>query len=232
MNISRSINLIIFLFLFGFGASAQVRLDAVDTSKIEYPAVIKYIHRQMNSGIETFADVQPSLNPGQSINNYNIVDREFLIKDSINKVWDIYVNSGLQRTWTIRKIHYGFTYSRLADSIFYAGDKLSSVIPGLIVNLNLNILLGIKNIAMAFEVTRVDEENKVIEFSYLKGNETEGKQQLIFKPTSNGNTLITHLSYYHSRVKPRDKLYPYIHAQIINRFHRNMKRLYHQRTEN
>ncbi|MFV0593718.1 MAG: hypothetical protein ACK5M7_20265 [Draconibacterium sp.] len=232
MNILRSAYIIIFVLLFGFSGSAQVRLDDVDTSKIEYPAVIKYINRQMDSGIETFEEIQPSLNPGQSVKDYNIIDREFLIRDSVNKVWDAYVNSGLQRSWSTRKIHYGFAYSRHADSIFYVGDKVNAVIPGLIVNLNLNILFGIKSIAMAFEITRVDEKNKIIEFSYLKGNETEGKQQLIFEPTAKGNTLITHLSFYHSRVKPRDKLYPYVHAQIINRFHRNMKRLYQQKMDN
>ena len=179
-----------------------------------------------NSGIVTFGEVQASLGPFASINNYHVIDREFLIKDNIDTVWNVYINSGLQRAWNTRKIHYGFSYSRNIDSVYYAQDNVSSVVPGLIVYLNLRVLLGIKSLAMAFEVSRVDEKNKVLEFSYLEGNETEGKQQLIFQSTSKGYTMITHLSYYKSRVKTRDKLYPYIHAQIINRFHRNVKGIY------
>ncbi len=232
MGILRSTYLLLFVFFIKVTVFAQVSLAEVDTTKIEYPAVIKYLHRQMDNGINTFDEIQPSLIPGESINNYNVVVREFLIKDSIDKVWDIYENSGLQRTWSTRKIHYGFSYSRPDSSIFYAGDELNKLVPGMIVYLNLDLLYGVKNLAMAFEVTRVDEENKVIEFSYLKGNETEGKQQLIFQSTSKGNTLITHLSYYKSRVKPRDKLYPHVHATIINRFHRNMKRIYKEKSEN
>ena len=75
-------------------------------------------------------------------------------------------------------------------------------------------------------------ESKLEVTRYLKGNETEGKQQLIFETNSRGNTLITHLSYYKSRVKPRDKLYPHVHATIINRFHRNMKRIYKEKSAN
>ena len=232
MGILRSIYLLFFALFIQVTGFAQVSLNDVDTTKIEYPAVIKYLHRQMNSGIATFDEIQPSLKPGESINTYNVVVREFLIKDSINKVWDIYENSGLQRTWSTRKIHYGFSYSRQDSGIFYPGDQLNKLVPGMIVFLNLDLLYGAKNLAMAFEVTRVDEEEKVIEFSYLKGNETEGKQQLIFESTSKGNTLITHLSYYKSRVKPRDKLYPHVHATIINRFHRNMKRIYKEKSEN
>ena len=186
----------------------------------------------MDSGITSFGEIEPSLLPGENINNYNVVVREFLIKDSIGKVWDIYENSGLQRAWSTRKIHYGFSNSRQDSCIFYAGDELNKLVPGMIVYLNLDLLYGVKNLAMAFEITRVDEEEKVIEFSYLKGNETEGKQQLIFETNSRGNTLITHLSYYKSRVKPRDKLYPHVHATIINRFHRNMKRIYKEKSAN
>ncbi|WP_340113009.1 hypothetical protein [Maribellus mangrovi] len=231
MRFLRSIYIIIFSLVLHQTTLAQVRLDEVDTTKIELPSIIKYLHRQTDRGIETFADIQPSIEPGQSIDNYHIIDREFLIKDSIDRVWDIYVNSGLQRAWSTRKIHYGFSYSRDDDHIYYKNDPVGGVIPGLIVYLNLDLLFGVKNLAMAFEVTRVDPENKVIEFSYLKGNETEGKQQLIFESTPKGNTLIAHLSYYQSRIKTRDKVYPHVHATIINRFHRNMKRIYKEKTE-
>ena len=49
---------------------------------------------------------------------------------------------------------------------------------------------------------------------------------MFFQSTPKGYTLITHLSYYKSKPKTREGIYPHLHAQLINRFHRNMKKTY------
>ena len=216
----------------GFTTLGQTRLDAVDSAKINLPKVTTYLQHQMENGIEFFKELKPSLKPGEPTENYHTVVREFLIKDNINEVWNTYIQTGLQEAWNTRKINYGFSYSRDADSLFYADDMHCQLVPGLIVFLNLKMLFGTKNMAMAFEVTRIDSVRKVLEFSYIEGNETEGNQQLIFESTAKGHTLITHLSNYKSRIKPRDLLYPLVHAQIIGRFHRNMKEIYRARNKN
>lgn len=223
-----------FLFLLVFfscvNALAQTRLDDVQVAKINFPKVVEYLHHQMDNGNQYFDGIKPSLKPGSKNDDYHVIAREFLIKDNLDAVWNTYLKAGLQKAWNTKKINYGFSYSRHLDSLFYTGDEACKLESGLIVFLNLKMLFGFKNLAMAFEVTQIDVEDKVLEFSYLKGNETEGKQQLIFDRTSKGYTLITHLSYYKSRVKPRDKLYPLVHTQIINRFHRNMKEIYKQQS--
>ncbi len=223
MKIFRKGYIFLIAILWYFNLFGQTALSEVDTLQIEYPKVKDYLERQMDEGLRTFEDVKPSLLPGENREGYHVIDREFLVKDSLEKVWNDYLNTVLQESWNTRMIHFGFCYSRNNDSLYYANDKVKTVVPGLVVYLNLKLLFGTKNLAVAFEITRIDEEEKMLEFSYLEGNETEGKQQLFFSRTNKGHTLITHLSYYRSSSRARDKLYPLLHAQLINKFHRNMK---------
>lgn len=212
--------IVLFLNLHSIG---QTQLSEVDTLRIDYPKVKDYLKRQMAEGLQTFDNLKPSFQPGSNIEDYHVIDREFHVKDSLEKVWNDYLNTVLQESWNTKKIGFGFCYSRNKDSLYYANDEVRTIVPGLVVYLNLKVLFGMKQLAVAFEITQIDPEDKMIEFSYLAGNETEGKQQLFFRPTNKGSTLITHLSYYRSKSKARDKLYPLLHAQLINQFHRNMK---------
>ena len=211
---------------------AQTLLNAVDTSKVALPKVMMYVQHQMENGTMYFNQLKPSLEPDETPDGYQLVVREFLVKKNVGDVWNTYLHTGLQKAWNTQKINYAFSYSNHDDALFYRDDSSCKLDTGLIVFLNLKLLFGVKNLAMAFEITRIDPMQKILEFSYLKHNETEGKQQLIFEPTDKGYTLITHLSYYKSRVKTRDRLYPLVHAQIIRRFHRNMKAIYKMRHVN
>ena len=216
--------LLIFLLLY-FQGFTQTRLQDVNPERIEYKKVVSYLKTQVSNQVLTFDDIHPSLPPDSSTKGYHIIDREYLLKGSLSKVWDHYVNTGLQNSWNSKKVRLGFTYSRTTDSLYYADDLVSKLIPGLIIFFDIKLLFGVKEIAMAFEVTRVNPVKKVIEYSYILGNGTEGKQQIFFESTAKGYTMITHLSYYKSN-NPREGIYPHVHAQLINRYHRNMKALF------
>ena len=214
---------ILLILLFGYlHVSSQTLISEVDTSRIEFLKVKEYLKNQQLNGLVTFDDIKPSVLPDDLVEGYHIIDREFVVKDSLENVWFDYLNTTLQETWNSNTLHLALCYSRSNDSIYYANDEVQRIIPGLIVYLDLKLLFGVK-LAMAFEVTKIDEENKLIEFSYLEGNVTHGKQQLFFEQTPKGKTKIAHLSYYKSNSKARDKLYPLMHARLINKFHRNLK---------
>jgi hypothetical protein len=84
---------------------------------------------------------------------------------------------------------------------------------------------GLKNLATAFEFTSIDKENKIIEFSYLKGNISMGKQRIQFYETTKGYTRILHTSYYrNSNVFRNYFFYPFFHTRTTHEFHRNNKR--------
>lgn len=228
IKIKKSIFSLIIL-ISSFQAFSQKSLTEVHTDRIPYQRVVEFLQHQIDMGVRTFDDVKPSLKPDSSIVGFHVIDREYLIKDNLENVWNHYVNAGLQNSWNSKKVHLGFTYSGSNDSLYYTTDTIKSLIPGLIVFFDIDLLFGLKDIAMAFEVTQIDSLQKLIEYSYIVGNGTEGKQQMFFESTSKGYTLITHVSYYKSKPKPREGIYPHIHAQLINRFHRNMKRIYKEK---
>ena len=82
--------------------------------------------------------------------------------------------------------------------------------------------LGLLNIPVAFEITKVDHEKKIIEFTYLKDNKSNGRQTLYFSE-QDGVTTIKHDTIYSSGSDFRDKnLYPYFHTVALDDFHNRM----------
>lgn len=219
---------VLFLFVGLQSVEAQTQLDDVNREKIEYKTVLSFLDRLKADGVETFEDIRPTLIPDSSTVGFHVIDREYLIKDKVSDVWNHYANCDLQESWNNGGVHMALAYSRNKDSLYYATDTVENLNPGLIVFFDLKLLLGLKNIAMAFEITKVDPIEKLIEYSYIVGNGTIGKQQMFFEETPKGYTLITHLSYYKSKPKTREGIYPHLHAQLINRFHRRMRTLYNQ----
>jgi len=227
INIADKKKVFLLIFLIGFlHGFSQTRLTDVQTDKIAYKKVKEFLQNQIDNNVVTFDQVKPSLTPDSGTHGFHVIDREYLIKDSVQKVWNYYLDNGLQNLWNSKREHFGFAYSKNTDSIYYSGNSLHDLIPGLIVYLDINLLFGIEDLAMAFEVTKVDSVQKLVEFSYIEWNGTEGKQQMFFQSTPKGHTLITHISYYKSKPKPREGIYPHVHAQLINKYHWRMKRLY------
>lgn len=217
--------ILILPFLCGIlSSSAQIKLDEIQIAKIDCKKIVEFIDLQKASNVIAFDEIQASLEPDSSTEGFHVTDNEYLVKERLPDVWDHYVNCDLQNSWNSKRVHMCLAYSRANDELYYSSDTVEKLIPGLIVFFDLKVLVGLKEIAMAFEVTRIDPDEKLIEFSYIKGNQTLGKQQMYFESTPKGYTLITHLSYYKSKPKPRERIYPQLHAQLINRFHRNMKR--------
>jgi hypothetical protein len=121
---------------------------------------------------------------------------------------------------------FGLLLLKFPVSIFYKNDSIMGVDIGQIYFLKLKLMLGIFNIPVAFEIITVDEDNKIIEFSYIEGNKSIGVQQVKFIDHGDDQTEIIHTSYYKSDSHFRDKwMYPHFHKIIINDFHRNMRRL-------
>ena len=87
----------------------------------------------------------------------------------------------------------------------------------MVVYLNLRLMSGLINLATAFEIITIDKEHKVIEFSYLSGNDSVGKQRIQFFETTKGKTEILHTSYYKSNNIPKNYFfYPYFHTRATN----------------
>ncbi len=214
------------LSLLGKGQD-QTYLADVEFEKINEGAVEAYVYRQIENNIETFSDVKPSLTPESSTAGFCVNEREYILKDSLEKTWKHYLYTNPAKAWNAGKMDFGMLFSKSQNELYYPNQQVDRIEPGQLIYLNLNILKGIKKICTAFEITKVDDKTKTIEFSYLEDNQAHGKQQLQFVETNKGYTKIIHRSYFKSKSNLRDHLlYPYFHIRMTNNYHRNMKKMY------
>ena len=210
----------------------QFYIADVQFNKIEEATVENYLHKQISKEIVTFSDVKPSLEPSSSTDGFLFHEREYVVKDSLHKVWHHYIHTNPGDAWNAGKMNFGMMFSKKKNELVYPNDEVEQIEEGQLVYLNLN-LLKIKNIATAFEIITVDNKDGIIEFSYVEDNMTRGKQQLNFMETPTGKTKIIHRSFFRSKSKLRDHfLYPYFHTRMTNAYHRNMKKLYKKQTLN
>jgi hypothetical protein len=162
---------------------------------------------------------------------YSIGDRKYsehtksyVIDQTIDKVWNAYTTGNIKDIWAGKVLEFGGAYSEVQDSFVY-NDHLASygIEEGQIIITKLRYLKGFLKIVVAHKVTQVDEENKQIQFCYMKGGKTEGSQLLSFKEMADGSTLIEHETFYKSHSMFRDKrLYPKLHTKAIDELHANV----------
>ena len=204
---------------------AQICLHDVDFDRIEQEKVQEFVVTQQKNGIETFDDIKPSVQPDTNLKGYFSRENEYQVKRSLKEVWHHYLTTNPEKLWSGKRVSFGFLFSKKDEKIFYCDEKFSQIDTGVVVYINLRLMNGLKSLATAFEITSIDEENKTIEFSYLKGNVSMGKQRIQFYETPKGFTRILHTSFYRNNNVLRNYLlYPYFHTRTTHEFHRNNKK--------
>jgi hypothetical protein len=216
------------LFLLGAcsGSFSQVTLDDIDLSQIPQKKVRRFIKDQINSNLHNINEIQPSCTEENDLAMFNANVKSYIVKDTMQTVWKGYQSLFPRLIYSGHKVSFSLLLKKEPDeTIFYNTDSVSQVDTGQVYFLNLKILKGIYNLPVVFEIIKIDTARNVIEFSYVKGNKTEGMQQLQFIDMENGNTRIIHTSYFKSNSAFRDKyLYSYFHTRFINDFHHGMKK--------
>jgi len=205
--------------------SAQNSLNEIELYRIPQKKIRVFIVNQINNNITFFSDLHPSLVKDQDVSNFHVHQKEYRLDKELNIVWDVYNKTNPAIAWNGKKVSFGVLLSKKSNKILYPSDKrFDKVETGQVFYLNIGILQGIENLAVALEIINVDPIKKIIEFSYLKGGKAIGKQQIKFLQTNTNCTRIVHTSYFKSHSRFRDTfLYPYFHERMINEFHRNME---------
>ncbi len=225
MKVTRFIYISFLLVIIELQVDAQICLNDVDFERIGQEKVQEFIVNQQENGIETFDEIKPSVKPDANLKGYFTRENEYQVKRSLEEVWQHYLTTNPEKLWSGKRVSFGFLFSKKDEKIFYCDENFSKIDTGVVVYVNLRLMSGLKNLATAFEFTSVDEENKIIEFSYLKGNVSVGKQQIQFYETPKGYTRILHTSYYkNNNILRNYLLYPYFHTRTTHEFHRNNKR--------
>ncbi len=225
MRISVLIILAVFILLVK-SPRAQVCLSDIQLARIEHDKVLEYINFQKEIGFETLDEIEPSVDNVSDTKKYFIRENVYGVKKGLEEVWKKYLQLNPKKSWNGKKVSLGFLFSKKEKRIIYRDENMPKIDTGMVVYLNLRLMKGLVNMATAFEIVRIDKENKVIEFSYLTGNISSGLQRLQFVETSKGRTEIIHTSFYKSNNFAKNYFfYPYFHTRLTNEFHRNIKRM-------
>jgi flagellar basal body rod protein FlgC len=225
MNTGRLIYFALF-FISGFQIEAQICLNDVELDRISQLKVREYLKTEQERGVQTFEEIKPSMQPSSDIKGYLVRENVYLVKKGIDEVWSNYINRGPNKSWNGKKVSFGFLFSKKEDKLVYSDENITAIDTGMVVYLNLRLMSGLINMATAFEIIKIDRVNKIIEFSYLTGNVSVGKQRIQFLETSKGNTEIWHTTFYKSNnIVKNYFFYPYFHTRVTNEFHRNIKRI-------
>lgn len=146
--------------------------------------------------------------------------RSYLIEQDVETVWQAYTTVSPVDTWKGEMVNFGFQYDRQTQAIRYLDDTFPDLAAGQMLFMNLSLLGGLVNIAVAHEIMEVNEAEKRIKICYVETGAAEGTQLITFHATPEGFTRVDHLTYYRSTSEFRDtKLYPTLHGQAISEFH-------------
>lgn len=95
--------------------------------------------------------------------------------------------------------------------------------PGMLLFLQLLVDDSIR-IPVAFEITRVDQKNLVLELRYLEQNVSRGVQTITFH-AHGADSLVTQVSRFSSGNALRDMFYPYYHRMLVEGFQHHLQQL-------
>ena len=226
MRIILKFCLLIIFTCFQVHLSGQCTLDDIELEQIEQKTVRKYVEQQIEEGKHQFYDIQPSWHRGDDLSIFNKFESTFFFNADLQDVWKSYLSLDPSKMWNNRSMSKGLMLQKFPLKIFYNKDSLANTNTGQVYFLNLKLLSGIYNIAVAFEIVSINALEMIIEFSYVEGNHSLGFQQLKFLAVDDNSTKIIHTSYFKSNSKFRDKwLYPRFHKKITNDFHENIRNL-------
>lgn len=205
---------------------SQLSISDVEKERINWLPVQTYLLDQQNKSIQHFKDFRASWSEAKDTSDFYTYQKVYIIKESIEKVWSVYASTSPNISWKTNRCDLGLLYDRNLDTVLYQGDAIPALSQGNVLFVNLKLLKGLYQMATAFEITRVSNEQRFIEMSYIQTGAARGKQLIKLESTKNGFTKVTHITRIKSDSKFRDKIaYPFFHNKIIKEFHKKMKRM-------
>ncbi len=203
--------------------------QAVETINLKDIPQRKVRNYMVSSGInqmDNYTLIHPSWKLYGNESDFRRNETVFYIKFKLSTVWESYRHIIFARAWKGKSVRFGLLISKYPGSVTYADShSFPEVDTGQVYFLNLRVLMGLFNVPVAFEIITLDEKSQLMEFSYIDGNKTRGKQSIHFFDNGDGRTRIVHDSYFRSGSALRDNLlYPHFHRKFISEFHGNMRK--------
>jgi hypothetical protein len=210
--------------LLSINSFSQYCLEDIDLNRIPQKKIRNFILAQEKNHVNKFSQIEPSWEQGQDMSSFHDLESTYIVKDSLEKVWELYKSVSPAISWNGRIISFGLLFVKGTNFVMYHDDNTYSRLDtGQVFYVNLKLLLGIYNLAVGLEIVGIDSVNKSIRFSYIHGGKSEGEQTIHFVNFDNGYTKIIHSTAFKSDSKFRDRyLYPHFHKKSINEFHHNI----------
>ncbi len=197
----------------------------IDIEKIHPKKVRTFLVKHGLTNRDQFATLKPVCYQEALGNTYRKHLQTFIIKKDIDTVWNTYATIHPNEAWNGNMISFGVQYSRRCHNFQYINDPYSGLEKGQVLVLNLKLLWGMLNIAVAHEVAEIDAAKRTIKLCYMPGGASEGSQWITLNETKEGFTEIVHLTYYKSKSNFRDtRLYPKLHTKAISEFHDSVRK--------
>ncbi|MEI6060196.1 MAG: hypothetical protein WCR72_05775 [Bacteroidota bacterium] len=219
--------LLVFVFfgLAGFASGNEpIPIDSVDYTRIQHKKVRKLILEQKNYGIRSFDEMNPVCYNTLDSGIYRTFIKSQLIRQNIDVVWNNLTHQSLSEEFNGRIVTLGLLYSKRHNNLGYKNESGAGIEEGQILFFNLRVLSGIKNLAVALEVTHMDNDQKTVEYCYVDHGSTKGTQKFSLKSTPEGFTEITQLTRYKCKSRLRDRrLYSFFHERIVREFFNTIK---------
>jgi hypothetical protein len=172
-----------------------------------------------------------SANSEESKPEYCYHEKTYTVQRSLNEVWSFYTTVNTKDAWNSKNAKYIMSYDEETQTYDSASATThDSLKQNKTFLLQLSFLKFVK-IPVIFQITKIDAENKIIQFTYMKENKSNGFQTLQFSEMD-GQTFIKHTSYYTSGNKFRDNyIYPKFHEVALDDFHSHIFHLLNSKVE-
>jgi hypothetical protein len=222
---SKVIAIFILLYLFtGTVSQAQMKISGADVKELVYKKVAKYLKKnESRNNVHYFSEIQPSINDSNNVSMFYFHSGTYTIHAPVGHVWNTCITTSPANLWKGKMLALSCVYSNNSDKIFYCGDEqFDNLELDQIYFINLRIM-RLFNVAAALLTTKIDDVDKIMEFTYIKGNKSIGKQTVRLIETNDSETKIVHETFYKSGSKFRDKkLYPHFHQIAITNLHQKI----------
>jgi hypothetical protein len=198
---------------------------AIDLDRISQKKVKKFITDYGLHTTSAFVNMQQAGYDASLNSTYHTHHKTFLIRQRVGLVWDAYMTIHPKDAWKGKMVSFGVQYSNRDNKLNYIHDDYEGMEAGQIIILNLKLLWGALNIAVAHQIAEVNEQEKLIKLCYMAGGASEGSQWITMRETTEGFTEVSHHTLYKSKSSFRDKtLYPRLHTKAISEFHASVRR--------
>jgi hypothetical protein len=174
--------------------------------------------------MDNFDTIVSTYKNGDDLSKHSIHHVVYPYSIDRDTVFEKYISQNPAEAWNGKLLSFGILVSKNSHSVLYRDGTYEGAKAGQVLYLNLNLMMGMFQLAVAHEIIEVNHEKKTMDLSYVVGAESIGMQHIQFIDNGDGSSKVDHTTHYKSDSKFRDKyIYPHFHTKIVNDYHHNMK---------